>query len=163
MNRRIAPFERRFQYAVRNSDWDGMPFLDAAAAIPYIPRVAMFYDPLETEDKGHAARLDAPHVQHLAFPGSTHQAIRLVVKCDALPEMMREFAETGQLGPAFFQRMRARKGVRSWRRALLANLEKRNHPALALRASEIMLAEKHYAFAEATRQTLLERHPELAQ
>jgi hypothetical protein len=59
--------------------------------------------------------------------------------------------------------MRARKGVRSWRRALLANLEKRNHPALALRASEIMLAEKHYAFAEATRQTLLERHPELAQ
>lgn len=162
MNQSIAPFEKRFQYSVKRSNWEGMPFLDAAAAVPYISRVAMFYDPLEMEDKNHAIRLDGPNVQHLAFPCATHQAIRLVVKCDALPEMMQEFAETGRLGQMFFARMRARKDVRSWRRALIAQLEKRNHPALAARACDFILGDKHYAFAHEAQRRIFKQHPELA-
>ncbi len=162
MNQTIAPFEKRFQYSVKRSNWEGMPFLDAAAAVPYIPKIAMFYDPLEMEDKCHAARLDGPNVQHLAFPCATHQAIRLVVKCDALPQMMQEFAETGVLGPKFFTRMRARKNVRSWRRALVNQLENRNHPALVARACDLMLAEKNYAFAAEAKRRVMEQHPELA-
>ena len=161
MNREIAPFERRFQYSVKRSNWEGMPFLDAAAAIPYIPKIAMFYDPLEMEDQRHAERLSGPNVQKLAFGNASHQAIRLVVKCDALPEMMREFAETGQLGQPFFTRMRARRDIRSWRRVLIANLEKRNKPRLLYRACTYMLAQKHYAFAEQARLRVLKAHPEL--
>ncbi len=33
----IAPFEARFPLSVKRSNWEGMPFLDAAAAVPYIP------------------------------------------------------------------------------------------------------------------------------
>lgn len=161
MNRRIAPFEKRFQYSVKRSDWAEMPFLDAAAAVPYIPKIAMFYDPLEMEDKRHAARLDGPNVQHLAFPNATHQAIRLVVKCDALPQMMREFAQTGRLGQAFHRNMRARKEIRSWRRAMIGNLEKRNHPRLLMRACKFMLAGNDYLFARKALQTLKQTHPEL--
>ncbi|MEM9577394.1 MAG: hypothetical protein AAF999_10320 [Pseudomonadota bacterium] len=161
MNRTIAPFEKRFSYSVKRSNWEGMPFLDAAAAVPYIPKIAMFYDPLEMEDKRHATRLDGPNVQHLAFPCATHQAIRLVVKCDALPQMMQEFAETGTLGPKFFVRMRARKAVRSWRRALIHHLENRNHPLLVVRACDLMLADKHYAFAIDAKRRVMEEHPGL--
>ena len=163
MNRQIAPFEKRFQYAVKRSNWEGMPFLDAAAAVPYIPKIALFYDPLEAEDRLHAARLDAPQVQHLAVLNATHQAIRLVVKCDALPEMMREFAETGRLGHAFHTRMRARKEVRSWRRALVNNLEKRGRSADVLRICNYLLAQKHYAFAEQAKRRVLQDHPEWAE
>lgn len=162
MNRTIAPFEKRFQYSVRRSNWAGMPFLDAAAAVPYIPKIAMLYDPLEVEDKLHAERLDGPQVQRIPLLGATHQAIRLVIKCDALPEMMQEFAETGTLGPAFFARLRARRPIRAWRRAMIAALEKRNSPRRLLRACDYMLAEKHYAFAEAARDAVLQQHPDLA-
>jgi hypothetical protein len=161
MNQRIAPFEKRFTFAVKRSDWGEMPFLDAAAAVPYIPKVALFYDPLEDEDKLHAARLAGPNVQTLPCLGSSHQAIRLVVKCDALPQMMNEFAQTGRLGYAFFNKMRARKQVRSWRKSIVEKLKKQNHPKLLLRTCDIFLAEKHYAFAQEARAKMLKDHPDL--
>ncbi|MEO9575374.1 MAG: hypothetical protein ABJ263_04485 [Tateyamaria sp.] len=162
MNQKIAPFERRFKYAVKRSNWEEMPFLDAAAAVPYIPKIAMLYDPLEREDIRHAARLDGPNVQRLPVAGSTHQAIRLVVKSDALPQMMREFAETGRLGGEFRQNMQARKQVRSWRRAIVQQLENRNHPKLLLEVCVSFLAEKHYSFAKQARDKVLKEHPHLA-
>ncbi len=161
MNRDIAPFERRFQYAVKRSNWEGMPFLDAAAAVPYIPKIAMLYDPFEMEDHRHAARLDGPNVQRLAIAGATHQAIRLVVKSDALPQMMREFAQTGRLGAEFRKNMQARKQQRSWRRALVQNLEKRNHPEILFKVCTAFVAEKNYAFAEAALKRLKKNQAEL--
>jgi len=161
MNRNIAPFEKRFQYAVKRSNWDEMPFLDAAASVPYIPKIAMLYDPLEMEDIRHAARLDGPNVQRLPVAGSTHQAIRLVVKSDALPQMMREFAETGRLGEEFRRNMQARKQVRSWRRAMVHQLERRKHHKLLLKVCVSFLAEKNYAFATEAKNKVLAEHPEL--
>lgn len=161
MNKVIAPFENRFQYAVKRSNWEGMPFLDAAAAVPYIRRAALFYDPYEPIDKAHAERLRGDNVQMLACGNSTHQAIRQVVKSDALPEMMQEFAETGKLGLAFWKRMRTRKALRPYRRALIETLKRRNHPKLLLRACNFMLAEKDYKFAREARLQVLEVHPEL--
>ncbi len=161
MNQNIAPFEKRFPYAVKRSNWEGMPFLDAAAAIPYIRRVALFYDPLDAEDNSHAERLRGPNVQMLACGNSSHQAIRLVVKCDALPAMMQEFAETGELGTRFWKNMRARKQLRSWRRELVKNLENRNHPRLLVRACDFMLKENDYLFARKARAAVLKKHPEL--
>jgi len=161
MNKTIAPFENRFQYAVKRSNWEGMPFLDAAAAMPYIRQCALFYDPYEPIDKAHAERLRGDNVQMLACSNSTHQAIRQVVKSNALPEMMQEFAETGRLGPGFWKRMRARKASRPYRRALIETLKRRNHPKLLLRACNFMLSEKDYKFAREARSQVLEEHPEL--
>ncbi len=163
MNREIAPFEKRFQYSVNRSNWERMPFLDAAAAMPYIPNVAMFYDPMELEDRQHARRLDGPNVQHLAFPFATHQAIRLVVKCDALPQMMREFADTGRLGQEFHRNMRARKRIRSWRRAMVSNLQKRNRSKLLVKACSFMLAENDYLFATKALRELEKSRPKLSE
>lgn len=161
LNKTIAPFEQRYKYAFRKFNWDDIPFLDAAAAIPYIRRVALFFDPFVLEDSEHAKRLRGPNVQMLACPHSTHQAIRLVVKCDALPEMMKEYAETGVLGPEFWNRLRRRKEMRPWRRMLIKNLERRNRPKLLLQACNFMLAEKDYAFASDARKKVLKRYPEL--
>ena len=57
MNKVIAPYEARFPFAVKRSNWEGMPFLDAAAAVPYIRRAVVVYDPMVPEDRAHAARL----------------------------------------------------------------------------------------------------------
>jgi hypothetical protein len=162
MSQRIAPFEKRFGYAVRRSNWVDEPFLDAADAVPHLANAVILYDPFVAEDRAHAARLAAPGVTFLKAGHFTHQAIRFVIKCDALPQMLDEYAETGRIGPAFWRRLRARKGMRAWRRAFAETLAQGRHPRLALRALDAMLRDENYLFAHRARTALLARHPELA-
>ena len=85
MSKVIAPFEERFPFAVRKSNWEAVPFLDAAAAVPYIRRAVVLYDPFVPEDRAHAARLAGPNVQFLRAPFTTHEAIRVVLKSGTFP------------------------------------------------------------------------------
>lgn len=162
MSRAIAPFERRFSHPVNRMNWTDQPFLDAAAAVPYVRSAVILYDPFVPEDKAHAARLAGPGVRFVRLGHASHQAIRMVVKSDALPQMLREFAETGDIGAEFWGNLRRRKRLRSWRRNLVAALAQRRHPRLLLRACDTMLAEGDYLFARSARRKVLEEHPELA-
>jgi len=163
MDRRIAPFEQRFPWAVKNTDWETPSFLDAAAAVPYLPAATVIFDPFVPQDKQHAARLSAPHVQSVRLNHATHEAVRVVVKSGAMSPMLREFAQTGRLGPEFFGQMRNRRTVRKWARSLIDNLQKANHPKLTLRAADTLLAQGNYLFALKARDAVLTAHPELAE
>ncbi len=162
MSKAIVPFERRFGFSVDRSNWTDMPFLDAAAAIPYLTHAMIIYDPFVPEDRAHAARLAAPNVTMVKTDHASHQAIRLVVKCDALSQLLRDYAETGRVGAEFWPKMRARRTLRSWRRSLVETLAQSAHPRLALRVCELFLAEENYLFATRARRDLLARYPELA-
>jgi hypothetical protein len=139
MNKGIAPFEQRFPYAVKRSNWEGMPFLDAAAAVPYIRHAVVVYDPFVPEDRAHAARLAGPNVQRLRVPFGTHEAIRVVLKSGTFPLLIDRLVETDEIGPAFWAAYRARRGVPKWQRALLAAAANRGRHALVVRAAEAML------------------------
>ncbi len=139
MNKVIAPFEARFPFAVKRSNWDGMPFLDAAAAIPYIRRVALVYDPMVPEDRQHAARMTGPNVQLLRAPFCTHEAIRVVLKTGVFSPLVQAMVDDLPIGPAYWQTFRARRENTKWQRALLAAAAQRGRPHLAIRAAEAML------------------------
>lgn len=160
MSQTICPFEKRYSWAVKNSDWTTPQFLDAGAAIPYLPRATVLFDPLIPEDRLHAARLSAPHIQQVKLSHATHEAIRVVVKAGALNPMIQEFAATGQLGPVTWTALRQRRTVRKWARSFTENLLASHHPKLALPAVTLLEAEGYY-FATKARQTLLDRHPDL--
>lgn len=138
MNKVVAPFEARFPWAVRNSNWDGMPFLDAAAAIPYIRRVVLIYDPFTPEDARHARRMIAPHVQHVHCPHGTHEAVRVVLLAGALPALIGDVLRFGRAGPGYFRAMRNRRGVAKWQRALLNTLARRGRHAAVIRAATLL-------------------------
>jgi hypothetical protein len=143
MNRVIAPFEARFPYSVKRSNWDGMPFLDAAAAVPYIRRGVVVYDPFVPEDRAHAARLAGPNLQMLRVPFCTHEAIRVILKSGTfqmLIDMTAEHDGTGEaIGPAFWQAFRARRTVTKWQRSVLARTADRGRHRLVIQAAEAML------------------------
>ncbi|MFM7333910.1 MAG: hypothetical protein ACKO1H_05785 [Tabrizicola sp.] len=139
MNKVIAPFEQRFPFAVKRSNWEGMPFLDAAAAVPYIRRAVVLYDPFVPEDRAHAARLAGPNVQFLRAPFTTHEAIRVVLKSGTLPLLIDGLVKGDTIGSDFWAGYRARRGVPKWQRALLAAAANRGRHALALLAAEGML------------------------
>jgi hypothetical protein len=161
MNKTIAPFEHRFPWAVRNSDWENPVFLDAADAIPDIPHTTIVYDPFVPEDKAHALRLAGPNTQLARVPHATHEAVRTVMKAGAFNVMLQEFVETGALGNAFWSAMRGRRTVRKWARAFNDNIAASHHERLALRAFDLLLAQDNYLFAHKARRALLEAHPEL--
>ncbi|MBA3911018.1 MAG: hypothetical protein C0524_14375 [Rhodobacter sp.] len=139
MNKVIAPFEARFPFAVRKSNWEGMPFLDAAAAVPYIHKAVVLYDPFVPEDRSHAARLAGPSVQLLRVPFCTHEAIRVVMKAGALPGLVAALVDGDDVGQAFWQDFRARRSVPKWQRSLLAKAASRGRHDLVIRAADAML------------------------
>lgn len=139
MNKVIAPFEQRFPFAVRKSNWAGMPFLDAAAAVPYIRRAVVVYDPFVPEDRGHAARLAGPNVQLLGLPFTTHEAIRVILKSGTFPLLIDRLVAADAIGSEFWSAYRARRGVPKWQRALLAAAANRGRHALVIRAADVML------------------------
>lgn len=139
MNKQIAPFEQRFPFAVKRSNWEGMPFLDAAAAVPYIRRAVVVYDPFVPEDRAHAARLAGPNVQLLRVPFCTHEAVRVVLKTGCFPLLVEAMVEGEGAGPEFWRAFRARRGVTKWQRALLSAAAARGRQALVIRAAEVML------------------------
>jgi hypothetical protein len=139
MNKVIAPYEKRFPFAVKKSNWEGMPFLDAAAAIPYIRRAVVLFDPFVPEDRSHAARLAGPNVQLLRAPFTTHEAIRVILKTGTFPLLINSLVEGDGAGPDFWQAFRARRGVTKWQRALLAEAANQGRHARVIRAAEAML------------------------
>ena len=140
MNRAIAPFEKRFPFAVRKSDWSEMPFLDAAAAIPYIPRVVLIHDPFVPEDKAHTARMSGPNVEQIACPHATHEAIRVILKSGTFPLLIDAMARDEPISLAFWAAYRARRTVPKWQRALIANARAAGHNRLMIAACNRLLA-----------------------
>lgn len=147
MNKVIAPFEQRFPFAVRKSNWDGMPFLDAAAAIPYIRRVFLLFDPFVPEDRAHAARMAGPNVELLRTDHATHEAVRVVMKAGALPALLRDVVENDHVGPGFWGAYRARRTVSKWQRAMTERMSAGRHPKLTMAACKVMLQAEDMAFA----------------
>lgn len=139
MNKVIAPFEQRFPFAVRKSNWEGMPFLDAAAAMPYIRRAVVVYDPFVPEDRAHAARLAGPNVQLVRVPFTTHEAIRVILKSGTFPVLVDTLVKRDEVGAEFWTAYRARRDVTKWQRALLAAAGARGRHALVMLAAEAML------------------------
>ncbi len=139
MNKTIAPFEARFPFAVKRSNWEGMPFLDAAAAIPYIRQAVILYDPFVPEDRAHAARMRGANVQTLRAPFCTHEAIRVVLKSGTFPLLLDAVATDGTVGPAFWRSFLARRRVTKWQRAILVEAARRGHHRLLIGAAEVLL------------------------
>lgn len=162
MHPRIAPFERRFAWAVKNSDWTRPDHLDAAAALPFLNRVTLAYDPLVVEDKLHALRLDGPKVRHIHLHHATHEAVRVVVKSGALAGMFADMLDHGQVGRDFFTLYRSRRMVRKWARAFAQRVAGRAHaPRQALAALAVLQAQEPYYFVHQAREAIYARHPHL--
>jgi hypothetical protein len=139
MNKVIAPFEARFPFAVKRSNWDGMPFLDAAAAVPYVRSAVVVYDPIVPQDRAHAARLAGPNVQMVRVPFCTHEAIRVILKTGTFPLLINALIDGDGAGSEFWQAFRARRSVTKWQRAVLAGAANRGRHAMVIRAAEAML------------------------
>lgn len=137
--RKIVPFDKRYRYAQRKWDWsEELPYRDAAAAITD-QEVTLVYDPLEHEDRLHAARIAGPRVTRLIAPLFGHRAIRMVKELGLLQDLI-EAAAAGRVDArAWARAMRGRRELHGWRRGLIKTADARGHDALAARVAELSL------------------------
>lgn len=143
----IAPFEARFPWAVRHSDWTTTAFLDAALSARHLERVVLLYDGTVPEDRLHALRLKGPNVQMLRIDDCTHEAIRVVLKCDALAPLIAEVIATGCAGDGFWHAMHGRRTVRKWARTFMTRVVADGHPARIRAVANRLLTDGGYLFA----------------
>jgi hypothetical protein len=135
LSRRIAPFERRYRYARRTWDWTTPAFLDAARHAGAAGRVWLLFDPFVPEDAAHAARLAVlPNVVPLRFGHCGHRLIRRIKDCGALDDLIGGVGRQDLDLALLRRRMRGRRDLRVWQKALLAAAEGRGGPSLAARA-----------------------------
>ena len=146
MSKAIAPFEDRFRWAVRRSDWTTPDFLDAAISARRLSQLVLLYDGSETNDRLHAERLNGPNVQLLRVDHSTHEAVRVVLKCGALAPLIRDVAATGRVGPDFWTAMRNRRSVRKWARTFFSAVTAKGQPRRIRAAASALLKQEDYLF-----------------
>ena len=139
MNRRIAPFEKRFRYSVRRTNWIAKAYQDAALAVANLRKLTLIYDPFVPEDRAHALRLTGPNVTHLRTPHCTHEAVRVIIKSGALAGLVRDLIDHDSVGPGFWQGFRKRRTVAKWQQALLEEAARRKHPRLVVQAATAFL------------------------
>ncbi|MCJ8336514.1 MAG: hypothetical protein MJH10_20165, partial [Epibacterium sp.] len=142
LNRKIAPFERRYPYPLRKFDWDTPAYLDAAEHVGQIASGHLFFDPKVTEDRLHAARLDAPNLPQISVPYAGHRLIRVLVKSGAFDHLLTHYPRSGQVDREFFERLRNKRKDPKWARPFLNDVRDRRS-AKVLRSVAGLLERDH--------------------
>lgn len=147
MSQTITPFERRFPFAVRKSNWVDEPYLDASLAIPHLRNAFLLYDPRVPEDAAHAKRMKHPNVEHVKCAFCTHEAIRVIALSEAIFPLLQGVVEENRITPAFWKAYRDRRNVRKWARGFLDELPINTHPARSYQAAKMIYQIKDMAVA----------------
>lgn len=138
--RDLAPFETRYRVGGRLGDWSGA-YADAAEGIRSAGRAYIAFDPRESIDRAHVARLAGDNTILLPMPSIGHKIPPLLQKMRIL-KPIAEGALTGTLTEAEFVRIfRARRKSPRWRLNLIERAIAHGHRKLALSALESSLAE----------------------
>lgn len=158
--RRLIRWTIYFGWAVKRSDWTTPEFLDAAVSTRQLDHVVELFAGRVTDDRLRAARLAGPNVQMLRIDHTTHEAVRVVLKCGALGPLIAGVAERGHAGPEFWQAMRNRRTVRKWARAFFERVTAEGHPARIRAAGAALLKQDDYLFVHRGLQGLGDRLPD---
>jgi len=157
LNRRIAPFERRYPYPFRKFDWESPDYLDAAKHVDAISGGHVFYDPKVPEDHQHAKRLLRGNLKGIRVPHAGHTLIRIVVKAGALEHLLETYPSTGKINRTFFELLRNRRDNPVWAKQIIKSTYARGNSDRAHRVGAYLSREHGHRFAKRMLRRLAER------
>ncbi len=122
MDRDRVGFDDRFGRSHR-LDWSG-PGSDAADGLNAIPKVSLFFDPANVEDRRHADRLAGPSVQIYKTFMAGHSSFLFLNRMGVAQTLMDSIVEGTLDAPEFYAAYRNRKYLDWFRNALITHFER---------------------------------------
>lgn len=132
LSKELAPFENRYDRAMRHADWTTGPYLDAAHGLAAAGKAYLVYDPLVPEDKAHIDRLTQPNCQTLGFHYLTHKVPPTLKRMEILKPVATEMVEGTMTPKRFYELLRHRRNAIPYTIRLIEHAVERGHMKLAL-------------------------------
>jgi hypothetical protein len=137
----LCPYELRYRHARLTTDWS-LPFGDAAEGLRAASKVYVAFDPTLSEDRQHAAALDAPNVTFLPMRHMGHKLPPALLKMGLLKDISQQAFDGTLTAHAFGRLMRARRDSIPWRADFLARCLRTGHLRLGYAIAEKMMADR---------------------
>ena len=134
----LAPFENRYRFVRRFTDWSG-PYRDAAEGVSTARTVQIVYDPTIPQDAAHASRIAGPNVQLLPCAHLTHKVPPALRRMNLLKEVTLAGLHGSLDRDSFARMMRGRRNSIPWTVAMLEHAAAHGHARLALRVLDARL------------------------
>jgi len=133
LNRRAAPFDKRYRYGRGLGDWTA-PEADAARGAKALAGGYIFYDPFIAPDKAHVARITAPQLLKLKLRHCGHALPPVLMRMELLKPLALAALRGELTEESFAQMLRARRDSVRYVDLLLENARAHGHFALSLAA-----------------------------
>lgn len=136
----LAPFEKRYKFAKKITDWSTGRYRDAAEGIRSADKVYLVHDPLIAMDRSHVERLAGENTVDLRWPYLTHKIPPAFRRMKILKPMALEMIQGTMCEARFFELLRARKTCTAYLVRMLDGAADRGHAKLGLAAMKIVRA-----------------------
>lgn len=139
LDTKLAPFETRYRYARKITDWSG-PYADAADGARAAARIYIGFDPHLAPDARHAARIAGDNTILLPMPHLGHKLPPALLKMGLL-KLLSVAALSGELTEDGFRKLyRKRRESPLWQAGLIERAQANGHPQLARRLAQTLMA-----------------------
>ncbi|MGB8622595.1 MAG: hypothetical protein WCD16_07240 [Paracoccaceae bacterium] len=139
VDKTVVPWETRYK-VVWDADFSGK-YGDAARVSGAARRVIILYDPHEPLDGGHADRFNLPNVMKLRAPLLGHRLGSSLRQMGILSPIILGALDGSLSELDFYRALRARKTFPRYHKELFKRALDRNHPDLARKLGEHVLAQ----------------------
>ena len=152
----LVPFDRRYKWARKNTDWSYPELKDAAELTQASEKIYIALDPMVPEDRQHADRISPDNLIRLDCRFMGHTLPNSLKRAGVLDHLICNVMDGSFNKEQFYKEFRSgRRKMTTWRKALINTATERNHPRLALAVCDQTLRETGGPYFRKTRERLI--------
>ena len=157
LDAKLVPFDGRYRWARKNTDWDYPELKDAANLTQSAESIYIALDPMVPEDRQHADRISPENLVRLDCRFMGHTLPNSLKRAGVLDHLMCSIMNNTFSKEQFYNEFRSgRRKMTTWRKSLIGAAIERNHPRLALAVCEQTLRETGGPYFRKTRARLID-------
>jgi len=130
----LAPFETRYRFAKKNTDWSTGRYRDAAQGVRSAGKAYLVHDPLVEPDRKHVERMLGDNTVNLSWAFLTHKIPPAFRRMNILKPMAQEMIEGSMTHERFCDLLRERRNSIAYLVRMLDGAVDRGHYRLGLAA-----------------------------
>lgn len=155
----LVPFDKRYKWARKNTDWIYPELKDAAQLTQVSEKIFIVLDPMIPEDRQHVDRISPDNLVRLNCRFMGHTLPNSLKRAGVLDHLICSVMDDNFSQKGFYMEFRSgRRNMITWRKSLINSAIERDHPRLALAVCERTLQDGGGPFFRKTKTRLMEEY-----